>query len=333
MVSVPLPRAVGVDPAEAHAVHGAALGLGTDEVGVAGAVGLAEGVATGDERDGLLVVHGHALERLADVDGGLLRIGLAVGALRVHVDEAHLHGAERTAELALAAVALVAEPLVLGAPVDLLRLPHVLATEAEPEGLEAHRLEGDVAGQHEEVGPGDLLAVLLLDRPQEAAGLVEVAVVGPAVERGEALVAVAATAAAVLDAVGAGRVPGEPDHERPVVAVVGGPPVLRRGHHLDEVLLQGVDVEALERLGVDEVLVHRVAGGIVLVEHRQVELVRPPVLVRARAAGGLGLRGVEGWVLAVRHDGVLLCCGGCFWFSCSMAGPMRHARRGSGPSR
>jgi hypothetical protein len=71
------------------------------------AVRLAEGVAAGDERDGLLVVHGHAAEGLADVLGRRERIGVAVRALRVHVDEAHLHGGERVLQLALAGVALV----------------------------------------------------------------------------------------------------------------------------------------------------------------------------------------------------------------------------------
>ncbi len=54
------------------------------------AVRLAEGVAAGDERDGFLVVHGHALEGLADILGGRDRIGVAVGTFRVDVDQAHL---------------------------------------------------------------------------------------------------------------------------------------------------------------------------------------------------------------------------------------------------
>ena len=114
----------------------------------------------------------------------------------------------------------------------------------KPKVCEAHRLQRDVAGEDQQVGPGDLLAVLLLDRPQQPAGLVEVRVVGPAVERGEALRAVAAAAAAVLDPVGAGGVPAHPDEQRPVVAVVGRPPVLRRRHDLDEVPLERLDVEA-----------------------------------------------------------------------------------------
>ena len=82
-------------------------------------------------------------EGLADVPGGGERIRVAVGPLRVHVDQAHLHGAERTGELPVAAVALVAEPRVLGAPEDLVGLPDVLAPEAEAERLEPHRLQGD----------------------------------------------------------------------------------------------------------------------------------------------------------------------------------------------
>ena len=90
-----LARAVLALPADALVLDRAALGLRPDEVGVAGAVGLAEGVAAGDERHGLLVVHRHPGERVADVARGLQRVGLAVGALRVDVDQAHLHGAER----------------------------------------------------------------------------------------------------------------------------------------------------------------------------------------------------------------------------------------------
>ena len=65
------------------------------------AVRLAEGVAAGNQRHGLFVVHGHAPEGLADVLRGGDRVGLAVGTFRVHVDEAHLHGGERLLELAV----------------------------------------------------------------------------------------------------------------------------------------------------------------------------------------------------------------------------------------
>ena len=190
-------------------------------------------------------------------------------------------------QVAIAAEALVgAQPGDLLAPVHVLvRLPDVRTAAAEAEGPEAHRLQRDVAGEDDQVGPGDLRAVLLLDRPQQAARLVEVDVVGPAVERREALLAAAAAAAAVGDAVGSGGVPGHADEERAVVAEVRRPPVLRVGHQLDQVLLQRLVVEALEFLRVVEALAHRVGLRGMLVQQLQPQLVRPPVAVRPADAG------------------------------------------------
>ena len=222
-----LAAAVGAAPAQALLLERRALGLGADEVGSPAPCVLPNVWPPAMSATVSSSFIAMRRERVADVAGRGHRVGVAVGALGVDVDEAHLDRAERVLELALAAVALVAEPGVLRAPEDLLGLPDVLATEAEAEGLEAHVLERDVAGEHEQVGPRDLLAVLLLDRPEQAPGLVEVAVVGPAVERREPLAAVTGATASVVDAVGAGRVPAEADHEAAVVAEVGGPPVLR----------------------------------------------------------------------------------------------------------
>src|SRR5467141_4097221 len=153
-------------------------------------------------------------------------------------------------KLPVTAVALIAEPGVLMAPVDLVGLPDVLSPETEAERLEPHRFQGTVAGEDHQVRPGDLPAVLLLDRPEQPARLVEARVVGPAVEGGKALRTAATTAPPIGDAVRAGGMPRHPDEERPVVSVVGRPPVLRRRHHLDEVLLECVEVEGLEPLPV-----------------------------------------------------------------------------------
>ena len=272
--------AVAVLPAETLLLEGCPLGLRTDVLGIDRTMGLADGVAADDERGRLLVVHRHPAEGVANVLRGGQRIRVAVRPLRVHVDQSHLHVGEGLGELPVAAVALVTEPGVLGAPEDLVGLPNVLSPEAEAERLEAHRLVGDVAGVDEQIAPGDLPAVLLLDRPEQSARLVEARVVGPAVEGGEALSALTATTTAVGDAVRAGGMPRHPDEERAVVAVVGRPPVPRRRHHLDEVPLQRVDVEGLELLGVVEVPVHRIGQGGVVAENLQVRLRRPPVLVR-----------------------------------------------------
>ncbi len=166
-------------------------------------MGLAEGMAAGDQRDGLLVVHRHAEEGFADVLGRRDRVRVAVRPFRIDIDQAHLHGAERILQLAFATVALVSEPRSLRAPVEFFGLPDVDAAAGESERLEAHRIQRDVAGEHHQVGPGKLAAVFLLDRPQEPARLVEVGVVRPAVERREALLTGTGAAAAVSDAVGA----------------------------------------------------------------------------------------------------------------------------------
>src|SRR3546814_15650453 len=61
----------------------------------------------------------------------------------------------------------------------------ILAAAAEAEHRAAHRFDRDITGEDEQVGPADLRPVFLLHRPQQAARLVEIAIVGPAVERGE----------------------------------------------------------------------------------------------------------------------------------------------------
>ena len=305
-----LAAAVPVVPAEALRFEVGRFGLRADVVRRRRAVALAHAVAAGDQRHGLLVVHRHAGEGLADVPGRGDRVRVAVRAFRVHVDQAHLHRGQRVLEVAgmrhLAVVVLdqhavgvrhagraagisfvATQPLGLAAPVHVeVGFPGVLATAGAAEGLEAHGLQRDIAGQDHQVGPGDLLPVLLLDRPQQAPGLVQADVVGPAVERGEALLAATAAAATIADAVGAGAVPGHADEQAAVVAEVGRPPVLRIGHQRREVALERLVVELLEFRRVVEPGPERIRSLRVLVEQVQPQLLGPPVLVAGTAAGG-----------------------------------------------
>ena len=279
---------IAVDPAHAHLLDGCAFRLGADEIGVTGAVGLAEGVTADGQRCGLLIVHCHSFERLTDVARRSQRVRVAVGALRVDVDQAHGARTERLVEFVVRVVPLDAHPFGLGAPVDVvLGGPDVDAAAAEAERLEAHRFECDVAGEQQEVRPGDGVAVLLLDRLEQCPSLVEVAVVRPRVERCEALVAGTAAATSVLGAVGAGRVPGHPNEHRAVVAEVRWPPFLAVGHQVRQVLLQRVVVEREERLRVVEVT-ERVRRRAVLMQHPQVERVGPPVLRCGHAFARVG---------------------------------------------
>ena len=69
-------------------------------------MGLAEGVAAGDQRDGFLVVHRHAAEGVADVVGRRERIGIAVRAFGVDVNQAHLHRGQRILQIAAVDVSI-----------------------------------------------------------------------------------------------------------------------------------------------------------------------------------------------------------------------------------
>ena len=164
------------------------------------AVRLAECVASSDQGNGLGVVHTHSAEGLANVEGRRFGVTVAIGALGVDIDEAHVSGGKRLLEVAGArgevSAAIVADVVSLGhegrlgAPEDaLIRLPRVGTTGAKAENREAHLLEGRVASQKDQVGPRDGFAILLLDGPQQAPCLIKISVVRPAVERSEALLA------------------------------------------------------------------------------------------------------------------------------------------------
>lgn len=323
-----LAAAVLVVPAKALLVDGSSTGLRANVVRVGSTVRLTEGVSTNDEGSGLLVVHGHAAEGCADIACRGDGVRDAVRSLGVHVDETHVCGGQRSFQiarvdifvvglgalvavddtaatasgtsLAVGVADVVAQPCGLSTPVDrLVGFVCVGSAASEAEGGAAHGLEGDVAGEQVQVGPGDLVAVLLLDGPEQAAGLVERDVVGPAVEGSKSLLALAAATTTVGDAVGTGAVPGHADEEAAVVAVVGRPPVLRVGHQLGEVLLDGIVVQALEGLGILEVLVLGVGDACVLAEDVEAKLVGPPVAVPGAAAADVCF--LDG-ALCGRHD-------------------------------
>src|ERR1044071_3575709 len=143
-----LAAAVFAHPAEALLLERGALWLRADIAGRrGGAMRLAERMSADDERDRLLVVHRHPGERPPDHVCSSSGIWFAAGPLRVHIDQPHMIGAERSLHLSdgIAAVSFVAEPGVLGPPEDLLGLPDVWPAEAEAEGLEPHVFHGDVA--------------------------------------------------------------------------------------------------------------------------------------------------------------------------------------------
>src|SRR4029077_15020737 len=123
-------------PAKALLLDAGGFPLETHQSRIAGAVGFAESVTAGDERNRFFVVHRHASEGLADIPRRGDRIRVAVRAFGVDVNQPHLHGGERIFEIPVAGVALVTQPGRLGAPVNvLIRLPDVFATATETESL------------------------------------------------------------------------------------------------------------------------------------------------------------------------------------------------------
>ncbi len=256
-------------------------------------VGFTDGVATCGEGDGLFVIHPHAGKGDAHVVGGFQGIRVAIHPFRVDVNKPHHHRGQRVLQIPFTTVtapfaAARRQPLFLGAPVDIFfRMPDVLAATGKTEGLEPHGFISDVARQDHQVGPGDLVAVFLFDGPQQAARLVEVAVVWPAVEGGEALVAGVGTATAVGGAIAACGVPGHADHQAAVVPPVGRPPGLAVGHQGMEVGLEGVVIEAAEGISIIERLIHRIGLAVMLVQDVEVEGIGPPNL-RLLAGGSIG---------------------------------------------
>src|SRR5208282_6645420 len=97
---------------------------------------------------------------------------------------------------------------------------HVRSSAGKPESLEAHRFQRDVAREDHQIGPGNFLAVLLFDRPEQAARAIEVHIVRPAVEWRETLLTSAAASTTVTNAVRSSAVPRHANKQRSVVAEV-----------------------------------------------------------------------------------------------------------------
>ena len=163
--------AVVIDPTQPLLFEAGPFRLGAKLFGVAVAVSLADGVATGGQCHRLFVIHRHAGEGDPHILRGFQRIGLAIHPFRVDVDKPHHHRRQRVFQIPLAGVttarlAAGRQPLLLRSPVDiLLRMPDILAAKGEAEGLEPHGLIGHGARQNNQIGPADLVAVLLLDGP------------------------------------------------------------------------------------------------------------------------------------------------------------------------
>mmetsp|Transcript_27576 Transcript_27576/g.51167 ORF Transcript_27576/g.51167 Transcript_27576/m.51167 type:complete len:574 (+) Transcript_27576:2069-3790(+) len=237
-------RFVGGKPAKAHRFKRTALRLNAHMGRVARTVRLAKGVTTRNQCHGFLIIHRHARKCFPDIATRGLWIRVPIRPFGVHIDQAHLDGSQRVFQLAVAGVAAVFatacfKPLGFRTPIDVfLGLPHVGTTAAKAERCEPHIFHRDIAREDHQVGPGNLIPVLFLDRPQQAARLVEVAIVGPGIQRRKALRTGCCTTTAICRAVCASRVPRHTHKERAIVTIVSRPPVLAVAHQGGKVGLQ-----------------------------------------------------------------------------------------------
>lgn len=153
-----------VVPAKTHLSEISSLGLRANVGRRHSTVGLTEGVTTNDKSSSLLIVHTHTVESNADVKGRSLGVRASVGTLGVDVDETEVSSTKRLLELVGSVedvgAAVVADIVALrdkgglGSPVDgLIGLPGIGSATGETERLKVHALEGNVAGEKDQVSP------------------------------------------------------------------------------------------------------------------------------------------------------------------------------------
>ena len=109
-------------------------------------------------------------------------------------------------------------------------MPNIFAPAAKPKGFAAHGFDRDIARQNQQISPRDFIAVFLFDRPEQTPCLIQIAIVGPRVQRCKALRARAAATAPITRSISARRMPCHPDKKGPIMTIIRRPPCLRVGH-------------------------------------------------------------------------------------------------------
>jgi hypothetical protein len=174
-------------------------------------------VATGDECNRLLIVHAHACKGLTYVFRRCKRVWVAARALRIDVDETHLHCAEGFVKIRAKPSSLCCKPVLFGAPIYVfLWLREIDASARKAKRLESHRLEGAVARKDHQVSPRQFSPIFLLDGPEKTASLVKIRIIWPAVERCKPHVPAAATTTPIEGAVSTRTVPRHAHKERAI---------------------------------------------------------------------------------------------------------------------
>ena len=219
-----------------------------------------ECVPAGDQRHGFFIIHRHAGEGFAHILCAQQRVGIAVGTLRVDINQTHLNGSQRIFQrLSRFGITVIIEPTGFGTPINIFfRMPNIGAAAAKTECFATHGFDRDIASEHKQVGPANGIAIFLFHRPQQTTCFVQIAIIRPAVKRRKALCAGSGTAATISCTVSAGCVPCHTDEKRAVVTIIGRPPVLRVCHQRGQIFFQRFEIQFFERLAIVVVALIRV---------------------------------------------------------------------------
>ena len=215
-------------------------------------MGFAQRMTAANQRHGFFVVHPHVAEGGTNRCRRGKRVAAMIRPLRVHIDKSHL-GRTQRGFCQFFRVA-VRQPGFFVAPVHIqIRFPYVFTTSTKAKGTEAGVFQRHVTREDKQVGPGNFLAILLLNRPQQTAGFIQTHVVRPGVQWCKTLLSATCATASIYGAIGPCAVPCHADKQTGIRPPISRPPRLRFGHEGSEIPFQGRIVEFAKFFAVIEI--------------------------------------------------------------------------------
>ena len=115
---------------------------------------LSKCMSSGNEGERFPVVHRHPPERLTNPVCGPLRIRFPVWTFGIDVDQTDFGSAKRFLQvIPILVTILIGQPLFLGAPVRVIRLPLVFSAGSETKCFETHGFHSNIPGQNDQIPP------------------------------------------------------------------------------------------------------------------------------------------------------------------------------------
>ena len=153
-------------PAKAHLFNRSTFWLNPDQISITCTMRFTECMTTCGQGDSFFVIHRHSGKCFTNIAGTCQRIGIAIRPFRIHIDQSHLHGRQRMRQIAITRITAIRQPVCFKTPVNIFfRCPYVWTTATVTKGFAAHRLDSDITCQNQKIGPANLLAIFLFDRP------------------------------------------------------------------------------------------------------------------------------------------------------------------------